>query len=235
MRIRKQEKELLQQAFSMPAPKKKRAFLRTLPRKEVGLGTLMLSQAAYIRPWVWEISLLLFVLVVLAARYVELDVIWILSAIMPFAALLIVMEFAKSSAYGMTELEMTSRFSLRTILMARMVMLGAVQFFGLLLTVPVAGMTLFQNGVYLLVPYLLTALLGLVTVRRLHGKEGLFVCGSISAFVCVLAPMSKHFVPLLYAKENQIVWVLAAVLLLIGFVKEYRITINHLEEFVWNW
>ena len=218
----------------MPAPKKKRAFLRTLPRQEVDLGTLMLSQAAYIRPWVWAISLLLFVLVVLAARYVELDVIWILSAIMPFAALLLIMEFAKSSAYCMTELEMTSRFSLRTILLARMVMLGAVQFVGLLLTVPVAGMTLFQNGVYLLVPYLLTALLGLVTVRRLHGKEGLFVCGSISAFVCVLAPMSKHFVPLLYAKENQIVWVLAAVLLLIGFVREYRITINHLEEFVWN-
>lgn len=234
MKISKQEKELLQQAFSMPAPKKKRAFLRTLPRQEVGLGTLMLSQAAYIRPWEWAISLLLFALVVLAAQYVELDVIWILSAIMPFAALLLVMEFAKSSAYGMTELEMTSRFSLRTILMARMVMLGVVQFFGLLLTVPIAEMTLFKNGVYLLVPYLLTALLGLVTVRRLHGKEGLFVCGSISAFVCVLAPMSKHFAPVLYAQENQIVWVLAAVLLFLGLVKEYRTTINHLEEFVWN-
>ena len=234
MRISKQEKELLQQAFSVPAPKKKRAFLRTLPRQEVGLGTLMLSQAAYIRKWVWAMSLLLFGLVVLMAQYVELDVIWILSAIMPFAALLLVMEFAKSSAYGMTELEMTSRFSLRTILLARMVMLGAVQFFGLLLTVPIAGMTLLKNGVYLLVPYLLTALLGLVTVRRIHGKEGLFVCGSISAFVCVLAPMSKHFVPMLYAQENRMLWVFAAVLLLAGFVKEYRTSINHLEEFVWN-
>ena len=98
MRISKQEKELLQQAFSVPAPKKKRAFLRTLPRQEVGLGTLMLSQAAYIRKWVWAMSLLLFGLVVLMAQYVELDVIWILSAIMPFAALLLIMEFAKSSA-----------------------------------------------------------------------------------------------------------------------------------------
>lgn len=234
MRISKQEKELLQQAFSVPAPKKKRAFLRTLPRQEVGLGTLMLSQAAYIRKWVWAMSLLLFGLVVLMAQYVELDVIWILSAIMPFAALLLIMEFAKSSAYCMTELEMTSRFSLRTILLARMVMLGAVQFVGFLLTVPVVGMSLLKNGVYLLVPYLLTALLGLVTVRQIHGKEGLFVCGSISAFVCVLAPMSKHFVPMLYAQENRMLWVFAAVLLLAGFVKEYRTSISHLEEFVWN-
>ena len=234
MRISKKEKELLEQAFSVPAPKKKRTFLRALPKQEVGLGTLILSQAAYIRKWSWAVSFLLFALVALAAQMMELDVIWILSAVMPLAALLIILEFAKSSAHGMSELEMSSRFSLRTLLLARMVMLGVVQLLGLLLTVPMAGMTLVSNGVYLLVPYLLTALLGLVAVRRIQGKEGLFVCGSISAFVCILAPMSKPFVPILYVRENRILWVLAVILLLIGLVKEYRTTSNHWEEFVWN-
>ena len=230
MRISKKEKELLEQAFSVPAPKKKRAFLRTLPKQEVGLGTLLLSQAAYIRIWVWAVSFLLFGLVALAAQMVDLDVIWILSAVMPFAALLLIMEFAKSSAYGMSELEMSSRFSLRTILLARMVMLGAVQLLGLLLTIPMAGMTLVNNGVYLLVPYLLTALLGLIAVRRMRGKEGLFVCGSISAFICIFCPLSKQFVPVLYKPENRVLWVLAIILLLVGLVKEYRTTINHWEE-----
>lgn len=234
MRISKREKELLEQAFSVPVPKKKRVFLRMLPKQEVGLGALIVSQTAYIRIWVWAVSFLMFGLVAFAAQMVELDVIWILSAVMPFAALLIIMEFARSSAYGMSELEMSSRFSLRTILLARMVMLGAVQLLGLLLIIPMAGMTLVSNGVYLLVPYLLTALLGLVAVRRMRGKEGLFVCGSISAFVCLLAPMSKHFAPVLYVQENRTLWVLAVILLLVGLVKEYRTTINHLEEFVWN-
>ena len=230
MRISKKEKELLEQAFSVPAPKKKRAFLRTLPKQEVGLGTLLLSQAAYIRIWVWAVSFLLFGLVALAAQMVDLNVIWILSAVMPFAALLLIMEFAKSSAYGMSELEMSSRFSLRTILLARMVMLGAVQLLGLLLTIPMAGMTLVNNGVYLLVPYLLTALLGLIAVRRMRGKEGLFACGSISAFICIFCPLSKQFVPVLYKPENRVLWVLAIILLLVGLVKEYRTTINHWEE-----
>lgn len=234
MRINKWEKEVLEQAFSVPAPKKKRAFLRMVPKQEVGLGSLLLSQAAYIRKWVWAASFLLFGLAVPATQVVELDVIWILSAVMPLAALMIITEFARSSAYGMTELEMSSRFSLRTILLARMAMLGAAQLFGLLLIVPVAGMTLLKNGVYLLVPYLLTALLGLVAVRRMHGKEGLFACGSISAFVCVLAPMSMHFGPVLYAQENRMLWTLAVILLLVGLVKEYRTTLNHWEEFVWN-
>ncbi|MBO5177485.1 MAG: hypothetical protein J6C07_08500 [Lachnospiraceae bacterium] len=234
MRISKKEKELLEQAFSVPAPKKKNTFLRTLPKQEVGLGTLILSQAAYIRKWIWAVSFLLFALVAFVAQMAEQDVVWILSAVMPFAALLLILEFAKSSAYGMSELEMSSRFSLRTILLARMVMLGVVQLLGLLLTVPMAGMTLVSNGLYLLVPYLLTALLGLVAVRRIQGKEGLFVCGSISAFVCILAPMLKYVVPMLYDQENRILWVFAVLLLLVGLVKEYRTTINHWEEFVWN-
>lgn len=238
MRISKAEKEALQQAFGTPEPTKKRAFLRSLPKQErqseVGIGTLVLSQAAYIRKWVWAVSFLLFGAVVWLAQYAELDIIWLLSAIMPFAALLMVLEFARSSAYGMSELEMSSRFSLRTILLARMVLLGAVQGIGLLLTIPVLGAGLLQNGVYLLVPYLLTTLLGLVAVRRLHGKESMYVCGSISAFVCVLGPMSRYAVPVLYEAESFALWTLAAVLLALGLVKEYGKTMNQMEEFVWN-
>ena len=234
MRISKREKELLQQAFMPPVSKKKRTFLRKLPKQEVGFGTLILSQAAYIRKWVWAASFLLFALVVFIAQYMEADVIWMLSALMPFAALLVILEFAKSSAYGMSELEMSSRFSLRTVLLSRMIMLGAVQFAGLLLTIPVTGVSLLQYGVYLLVPYLLTAMLGLVAVRRFHGKEGMYMCGSISAFICVLCPMSNHVIPVLYEEQSFMLWVLAAVLLVVGIGKEYRKTMNNLEEFVWN-
>lgn len=234
MRISRKEKEQLQQAFSVPEPKKKRAFLQTLPKKEIGLDALILSQASYIRKWVWAVSFLLFGTVVLLAQYVEWDVTWILSGVMPFAALLVVMEFAKSLACGMAELEMSSRFSLRTILLARMILLGTVQLLGLLVAVPMAGTTLLVNGVYLLVPYLLTAMLGLVAVRKLHGREGLFVCGSIAVVISVLAPMSKYVMPVLYARENRRLWVFGLLLLLAGFVKEYKRTINHLEEFTWN-
>lgn len=234
MRISKAEKELLQQAFRAPEPKKKRAFLHKMPRQELRIGTLLLSQAAYIRKWVWGVSLLLSLVLVLLAGYVGMDMVWVLSALMPFAALLIIMEFARSSAYGMAELEMTSRFSLRTILLARMVMLGAVQLFGLLLASPFLGTLLLRNGVYLLVPYLLTAMLGLMVVRRLSGKEGMYACGSISACVCVICPMSGQLVPAMYESENVALWVLAAVLLLLGLIKEYKKTMNHLEEFSWN-
>ena len=68
MRVSKKEKEQLRQAFSVPEPKNKKRFLRTLPKQKVSLGTLIFSQAAYIRVWVWMVSLLLFGVVGLAAR-----------------------------------------------------------------------------------------------------------------------------------------------------------------------
>lgn len=234
MRIGKKEKEQLQQAFSVPVAKNKKKFLRTLPKQKVGLWTLILSQAAYIRAWVWAVSFLMFGMAVFAAWYMEQDVIWVLSAFMPFAALVLVTEIFKSSAYGMTELEMSSRFCLRTILLARMVIIGTVQLAGLLLSVSVAGLILLVNGVYLVVPYLLTTLLGLVAVRRLHGKEGMFVCCSISTAVSVVTPLSKYFISVLYAQENRIVWIFALMILVAGIVKEYRITMSRLEECVWN-
>ena len=230
MRISKKEKEQLRQAFSVPEPKNKKRFLCTLPKQKVSLNTLIFSQLAYIRMWVWMISLLLFGVVILAAQ----DVIWVLSAFMPFAALVLVLEVAKSSVYGMAELEMSSRFSLRTILLARMVMIGIVQLAGLLLSVPISGMTLFVNGVYLFVTYLLTTLLELVAIRRTKGNEGMFVCGSISVVIGITAPMSRYFASELYKQENRIAWVLVLCLLFAGVVKEYKITMSRLEEFAWN-
>ena len=205
MSIKKQEKELLKQMFTAPEPKRKRAFLRSLPHQEAGIGTLLISQAAFIRKWVWAVSFLLFGSVVWLAQYTEQECIWVLSAVMPFGALLLILEFARSAAYGMAELEMTSRFSLRMVLLARMSMLGAAQLLGLIPAAIVLGTKLFTSGVYILVPYLLTAVLGLIVVRRLPGRENMYVCGCISGGVCALGPILRSYLPAWFGAES-VVW-----------------------------
>ena len=244
MRIRKREKELLSQAFVTPEAKKKRAFLRTLPKQEVGIGELILSQAPYIRKWVWFVSAIVFGVAVLLSRYMLYDTIWVLASLMPFMALSVVLELAKSSAYGMAELEMTSRFSMRTILLARMAMIGMFQFFVLVLMTVVFGTTgvlaglqasagtVARSGLYLLTPYLLTTVLGLMAVKRIHGKECVFACGCISAFVSVLNVAGNFLITAFYAEEYMIFWILAAVVLVLELVKEFRRTTNQMEELV---
>lgn len=234
MSIKKQEKEMLKQMFAAPEPQRKRAFLWSLPRQKAGLGTLLFSQAAFIRKWVWAVSFLLFGSVVWLAQYTKQECIWMLSAVMPFGALLLILEFARSAAYDMAELEMTSRFSLRTVLLARMSMLGAAQLLGLIPAAIVLEAQLFTSGVYILVPYFLTAVLGLVVVRHLPGRENMYVCGCISGGVCALGPILRLYVPELYGAESAVWWLLAAVLLVAVLMKEYGRTMNHLEELAWN-
>lgn len=244
MRISKREKEQMKQAFAAPEARKKKAFLRTLPKQEVGIGELILSQAPYIRKWVWLVSVMVFGAAVILAKYMLYDTIWVLASLMPFVALSVILELAKSAACGMAELEMTSRFSLRTILLARMVMIGMVQFFSLLLMTGLLGCggilaglqvsagAMARNGLYLLVPYLLTTVLGLMAVRRIHGKESSFVCGSISVFVSVLNVAGSYCVSTFYAEEYTIFWLLAAVFLVAKLVKEFGKTTNQMEELV---
>ena len=234
MSIKKQEKEMLKQVFAVPEPKRKKAFLRTLPRQEASLWNLFLSQTAYIRKWVWAVSFLLFGSVVWLAQYTEQECIWVLSAVMPFGALLLILEFARSTAYGMAELEMTSWFSLRTVLLARMSMLGAAQLLGLIPAAIVLGTQLLKSGVYILVPYLLTAVLGFMVVRHLPGRENMYVCGCISGGVCALGPILRLYVPELYGAERVVWWLLAAVVLVAVLMREYGKTMNHLEELAWN-
>ncbi len=245
MKLGKSEQELLKLAFQPPESKKKRVFLRTMPKQELTLGRLLFSQAAFIRKWVWAMSFLLFGAGVLLADCVSLDAVWVISALAPFTALLLLLEFARSSAYGMAELELSARFSLRTILLARMAMLGMAQLAGLFLAVGLERLvvflglvirtegserTFFQSGIYLLVPYLLTAVLGLLVLRQIHGKEGMAACGAVSAMVSVLAPLSRLFLPELYEKSMTAVWLVAALFLAEGLVKEYKKTIHYMEE-----
>lgn len=98
------------------------------------------------------------------------DVMWGISALLPFAAVSVVTEQNRFHIFLMSELEMAARFSLKSVVLARMEILGIVHLLVLLFLIPVCarlhGASVFQTGLYLLVPYLLTADAGLWAAWR---------------------------------------------------------------------
>ncbi len=56
------------------------------------------------------------------------NTVWIVSAFTPFLALLLIAESTKSAIYGMNELEMSARFSLKSVVLARLIILGVFNF-----------------------------------------------------------------------------------------------------------
>ena len=228
----------LKEYFEAPEPEKKREFMAGLPSQDVSIMDFLLSQGAYIPKWVWGLSALIFALALIGAGYLKKDILWCVSACMPLPALAFVAESGRSETWGMAELEMSSRFSLRSVLLARLGILGLADLLLFFLLLPLAYMngekTLFETGVYMLCPYLLTVFLGLWASRRVQGREGAWLCGAIALGVglgyVLMYQSSLEF----YAAGNFPWWAAAFVLLSLGTAKQCAETLKQKEEPVWN-
>ena len=153
----KKLKQALNDAYRVPAPVKKAAFLKRHRRRELGRWELMAIQVRYIRWWVWGVSLALFGLIlwVSSPQTGGLGA-WYASALTPFLAVLVASENGRSRMYQMEELELACRMARHSVLLARMAVLGLFHLALLAgLTPPLAvwgaaGMA--RTGVYLLTP-----------------------------------------------------------------------------------
>lgn len=233
--MNKDLKKALSAAFEAPPPQKKRAFFRNVPLNYVNHFSFLLSQAGYIRKTTWALSVAVLALAVAAGRYAPRDAMWVMAALMPFAALTAVSESSRSSLHGMEELELAARFSLKSVIMARMGLIGLAHLVLFCLLAPLArsisGVGLIRTAVYLITPYLLTTLLGLTVVRRVRGREGLYVCGGVSLLVGGLnAALQSE----LYAPERFPWWLAVLALLAVFTGREYYNTIKKTEELSWS-
>ncbi len=127
----------LKNVFDAPQPLHKRAFLRTLEQPKISIPAFILTQFGYIRRWVWIVSALVFVLSATGAAGLSQDTVWVASALMPLLALTVVSESGRSQNYEMAELEMATRFSLRSVVLARLGILGMENLIVLSLLLPV--------------------------------------------------------------------------------------------------
>ena len=237
MRISRDMKKKLETAYEAPEPLSKEKFLRKLPKAQISHTEFMLIQAAYMKKWVWIVSVLVLGIALKSVSFLERNMLGVFSALMPFIALTVTTENTKSAVYGMEELEMASRFSLRSVVLARMGILGGVHFVLICCLIPVSLQNQIygplQAGVYLTVPYLLTVIPGLMAARRIHGKESGYVCAGIAVIVSV-AFITQGSNGVVY-RENYFSWWLAAFFILIIMLgAEWRRAIKETEELAWN-
>lgn len=221
--MRRELKEELKHMFEAPEPLHKRAFLRTMEQAKISMPAFVLTQIGYIRRWIWIGSVLIFVLSVAGAAWLPAETVWVVYALIPLLALTVVSESGRSENYDMAELEMATRFSLRSVTLARLGILGLENLVILGLMLPVGiwrqGFGAVQSGVCILLPYLLMTFAGLSVVRRVHGREAVYICAGIAVCISFLAMALHDSIWQLY-RADSLVWGIAAVLLLgIGTVR----------------
>lgn len=231
-------KDDLKQAFDAPHPIRKRDFLRRLDFPGMSVHEFLFTQIGYIRKWVWCVSTLVFIVSFLGYAVLPDAVLWLISGFTPLLALTIISESGRSELYEMAELEMATRFSLRSITLARLGVLGVANLLILGLLFPISLCDNMQNplaaGLYIITPFLLTTFAGLYIVRKFKGQEAMYACIGAAVGISLSVFLSYKTVPFIYQERWLIFWIAAALALCIGNGKQCVAMIKRTEELAWN-
>ncbi|MBE5972605.1 MAG: hypothetical protein E7246_08835 [Lachnoclostridium sp.] len=231
-------KDELKQAFDAPLPLQKIEFLNKLELPQMTLHSFLISQIGYIRKWSWYVSTLVFAIAVLGLAFFPEAVLWLISGLTPLLSLTIVSESGRSELYNMAELEMSTRFSLRSVTFARLGILGLTNLLllGILLPIGLWSSTVnpFAAVLYIFTPFLLTTFIGLYIVRKSRGREAMHACVGTSVGISISLFLSHNIIPFIYQEQCLSVWLAAALALLFGNGKQCITIIKQKEDFVWN-
>ncbi len=216
-------REQLKEYYRAPAPAEKRDFLRKHAPQRTQTMRMLMIQARYISLPVWLLSAAVFAFAVwLTFAGVRYDIFGMVYAVIPFFSMVMLTESMKSCRYGMWELEGSALFSTRSVIMARLLILGIGNMAALAMLATLGASPL-RQFLYLIVPYQLSAYAGLMLLRRYRGQEGVYLCFAASAAVAVLQEAVIYLWAQVYEARFIGLWLILAFALAVITVREsYR-------------
>lgn len=234
--MRKMQKKELARLYEAPPAQRKEEFFWRVEKPGISHWQFLRIQISYVRKWNWAVALLMLAAVNLG--WLEGQILWIMGAVTPFLSLAVAAECSRSRQYGMEELELVSRFSMKYVVVSRILILGLCDLLVLVFLVCVGfsktQADLFYCGGMVLSPYLVNAFLSMWIVRRVHGREGTYLCMALTVIVSTAGLLLKILgqpLPELIGTGGMTVGLLALAILT---VRECVKFIEQSEEYVWN-
>ena len=213
---------------------RKQAFVRKLGVQKINLPYLTMLQVKYISKGTWLCSALFCVLTFVMSFTVDDRYVSVVFAILPFWVMLSVTESMRSYRYGVEELELSSRFSLKSIVMARLLVLGVGNLIALVVLSGILSSSADFHVLHVMTPYFLTAGGGLYIVRNVRGSENTIYCFILAAFVCILELVMQWEYQKFFLQKYTDVWAIVCVAGILFTLRESYRTIRMTEDLAWN-
>ncbi len=223
-------KKALKNAFTPPKPQGRDKFIRSINYPKMSYLGFVLSQICYIRKRVWIFSTALLLIALGAVCVIPQDqkyAVWIVSALIPFLALLTATEISRSDIFGMSEIEAGCRFSLPQLTGARMIILGACD----LTVIPVIAVILgvssplgiIKTALYILTPFITVNGISLVILNRIKGFDGVYLSAAAAAGVSLAGVLPLDRIDLDERLKNAICAALCAAGVIVIFIQIRKI------------
>lgn len=227
-------KEELSVYFDVPEPRRKQSFLRQFGVKKISLFPLALMQIKYISKWVWMVSGIFCGMTYAVIDVIEMKYVSFILAFIPFLVMLSITESMRSYRYGMEELEISARFSLKSIVLARMLILGITNLVLILGIIQIISGRMEIQVLHVFTPYFMTTSGGLYIVRNVRGNESTFFCFTLAVVVCSLQILLPWQFGELYLPDYTPAWLVFCMTGIVVTMRESYRTIRKTEELIWN-
>lgn len=225
----------IQKSYDISSEKKTR-FIRTISSPKVSLLRFIKNQFKLINRKVYLSCVLYFLILVILLLSSKANQYPLLAAGAPFFSLVIVGVVNTSSTYKMEELEMATLFSLKMVVMARMLIMTIITVFFIVIMSFIASfikeISILQIISFFFIPYLLNMYINL-KILQTQRKDGIKYCLAVSSVICLFTISLYLYPPIKLLISTNILYILVIVLLLLT-IKEIINYLNRIEDYVWN-
>jgi len=227
----------LKKAYDV-SPRNKEKFIRSIRKNDLSLFKFVLLQCKYMHNNAFlKCFILVILLSLICIKANTNDTLLFVSAGIPLIVLVMIYELETSKIYSVEELEQATRFSLKTLVLSRLLITGIVSFVSVVLisviTIKTKEVSNIQTCVYFFLPYCLTIILCMKILRK-YKDEGIKYCFISAALVSLFFVFIGN-VPVILnilSKTNVSLSLLSISVVMVFF--ESKKFIVNMEECIWN-
>ncbi|MGL4336432.1 MAG: hypothetical protein ACRCST_06005 [Turicibacter sp.] len=183
------------------------------------------QQFGFIRKKVWLIQFIILLFCGLKLYYdpASVQAISWISSIAPLIFLAGMAELSRTYTYGTMEIELSTPYTLKQLMMSRISILGLIDILSITSLCLIIGantsLQFYTVFVYICVPFMVTCFGCLWLLNRFKNKECNYYCFALGIFIMVGVSMATAFLPKLYLASSLWIW---NVMLIIAIIGVYR-------------
>lgn len=228
----KELKNMIKNAYALPTTESEKRFVRSYEKRYLQIKDVLKSEFKYMGFKSILSGVILCLIFITVMKMDNSDKMWVISAMIPFCAVIPMVLISRSERYGMDEIEASCRFSLRFLRFVRMFIIGIFTI-GLLLSIGIimkvlSAFTIIEYIACVLTPYLISDLGAMIVTRRWHGNENVY---GIFA-VCIASSLVPFIVKMLRLHDTAIVAIAAVIF--IAVIRECVKYVKESENISWN-
>lgn len=162
----------------------------------------------------------------------------ILSLVMPILAFLQIMELEKSFKYNMYEIEMSCKMDLKESISIKLIINTFINLCIMTVFAVMTGTHFEQKSyvliLYFLVPFMITNVANILTMRLLKNKSNEIVNMTIMLLInAILFKINIKF-PSVYETSSVLVWIVLLIITVFYFIKAIYQFYKEEDDYIWN-